>query len=167
MHRPELPRHNERLHDSTAADAPATKPGDWSTLKGYELPGGLDALFRPSTGDIIIGSKEEDRATKTFFQTERGALLVTLLGNHAESLVKRTAAMRALEGKPELDEAAFLEAYPGCKKWVNLHIQILKHYASVEGFAVAATVKLEQQKLMQATQKTESSVQTGDGAKGG
>lgn len=132
-------------------------------MKTYDLPGGVDALFRPSTGDRIIGSKEDGRSTKTFFSSERGALLLSLVGNHARGLIKRVMLLHQLKTGVLLTEEQVKEKYPGCKKWSEVHQMILEHYASVEGFAVQATVSLEKTRLHDQQSKPDSSIQESKG----
>lgn len=128
-------------------------------MKPYELTGGFDQLFKPSTGDRIIGSKEDQRATKTFIPSERSAILLSLLENHAKSVMKRVILLhRKTYGGPELTPEEAKLIYPGVKKWADLHQGLVEHYASQEGFAVQATVSLEKSRILQEQRNTESSI---------
>lgn len=135
-------------------------------MREYELPGGLEGLFRPSTADRIIGSKEESRATKTFFHTSREALLISLLLGHARMVVKAIIKMHHSEFGEKLTFDQAVAKYDACKNWLDLHQQIVEHYASNQGFAVEATVRVAQKQLMQDKEKAESSVQKGEGPHG-
>lgn len=127
-------------------------------MRAYELPGGLQGLTQPSTADRIIGSLEGDRATKTFFTTERGAMLVSLLLTHARGVVKTTMRLhqKFYGAGITLDEC--IEQYPGCKKWMELHQNLVQHFASFEGFSVQAVVRLAQSQLLDANRQPESSI---------
>lgn len=117
-------------------------------------------MFRPSTADTIIGSREGQRSTKTYIQTERSAIMLALVENHARGLVEAVVKLRKNEGLPPLDLPELVKAYPGCKKWIELHQQLVEHYASLEGFTVQAAVRLAQSKLYEATEHGESSILT-------
>jgi hypothetical protein len=127
-------------------------------VKPYEVSG-FEQLFKPSTGDRIIGSKEDQRSTKTFIPSERSAILLSLLENHAHSVAKRVIRLhQEKNGGPELTITQAKELYPGVKKWIELHQELVEHYASQEGFAIQATVSVEKSRLMLEQQQAQSSI---------
>lgn len=132
-------------------------------MKAYELPGGLEHLFRPSTADRIIGSKEGQRSTKTFIPTEKSGILLAIIENHATGLVKRVRLLYELEnpGKTISREEA-LERYPGCRRWHEIHQFLVEHFASLQGFSVQGAVKAESDRLNKESQKAESSIKPGE-----
>lgn len=144
--------------------------------KPYVLPGGLDSLLQPSTADRIIGSREGQRATKTYINTEAGAQDLALILRHARSIIRRVMmlhnnrATKAFIAAPEDDSdwkqrklswEQVCEHYPGAQTWNELHQFFVEHYASQEGFAVGATVRLAQTQLLEEKKKAESSIQAG------
>lgn len=133
-------------------------------MKPYELPGGLDHLFKPSTADRIIGSKEAQRSTKTFIPTERAGILLAIIENHATGALKRVRMLYAQEnpGK-ELSKEEALERYPGCRRWHEIHQFLVEHFASLQGFSVQGAVKAERDRLTQENQKAESSIKAQQG----
>lgn len=132
-------------------------------MKGYDLPGGLQALLNPTTADRIIGVDEGKRSTKTYISSERAGLLLGLLEQHAAGLIKTVQEMHFEETEEDLtvDEVCLL--YPGCKAWREVHQFIVEHYASTGGFSIQATVRMAQDLLNTQRQQADSSItQTGD-----
>lgn len=128
-------------------------------MKPYEEKTGIGGIFRPSTGDVIIGSQEAQRSTKTFINTERSAIVLSLIQNHAESVVKLVTRLHEKKTGVKLTREEAIEIYPGCKRWTELHRYLVEHYASQEGFSIQATVKLAQSQLLQQRQEPESSIE--------
>lgn len=135
-------------------------------MRTYEEEDGLDRLFRSSPGETIIGSKEAKRSTKTFITSERSAIVLSLIENHARGIVRTLMKLHFLETKRKLSPEEIVDRYSGAKRWVDLHQQLLEHFASTEGFSVQAVVKMEQARLMMQQQRSESSVKVEDGLNG-
>lgn len=130
-------------------------------MKTYEEEEGMDALFRPSPGEIIIGSQEGKRSTKTFITSERSAIMLSLIENHAKGLIRIVQRLRESETEEKLSPVAVVAEYPGCKRWVELHQQLVEHFASVDGFSVQAIVSMEKARW-QSQNRADSSTETGD-----
>lgn len=129
-------------------------------MRTYEEPDGMDSLFRPSPGEIIIGSQEDKRSTKTFITSERTAIMLSLIENHARGLIRTVQRLRERETGEKLTAVGIVDQYPGCKRWVELHQQLVEHFASLEGFSVQAIVSMEKARW-QAQQRPESSADPG------
>ncbi len=78
-------------------------------------------------------------------------------------VVKAIIKTHEQQYKVKLTFEQALEKYEACKNWLELHQFIVEHYASNQGFAVEATVRLAQKQLLEDKMKAESSVQEGKG----
>lgn len=130
-------------------------------MRTYE-DGGIDDLFRPSSGDRIIGSEEAKRSTKTFISSERSAITLALIENHAKAVIKNLQRLVHHEEGVQLTPIQVVERFSGAKRWVELHQMLVEHFASTEGFSVQAVVRMEQAKLLANQHRAESSITTGD-----
>lgn len=126
-------------------------------MKPYEEDAGMDSLFKSSPAEIIIGSKEAKRSTKTFITSERQAIVLELIENHARNLIRTVARLHYEEHGVKLLPEEIVKIYPGCRTWVELHQGLIEHYASLEGFSVQAIVSMEKSRWA-AQQRAESSI---------
>lgn len=91
-------------------------------------------VFTPSIPESILGTK---RATKTFLHDTKLVLALSLVRNHAETIMQE---MRLLTG---LTEAEIVAKYPGVRKWIGIADAIENYQASYQGFGVRASVRAE------------------------
>lgn len=107
---------------------------------------------------------------------------MALLLRHARSVVRRVMllhnAKATLGNVPVIPDTEdwrdykltwdqVCQYYPGAQTWSELHQFFVEHYASQEGFAVGATVRLAQTQLLEEKQRAESSIQTEGGRSNG
>lgn len=91
-------------------------------------------VFSPTIPESILGTK---RATKTFIQDTKLVLVLSLVRNHAETLLQE---MKLLTGLSELE---ILERFPGVRKWSGLVDHLENYQSSYQGFTTKAAVRAE------------------------
>lgn len=124
-----------------------------------------------STADRVIGFDEDKRSTKTFISSERGGMILTLIENRGTWALKKIQKCRLLEDREEAKAAGedpaliepmepedLLEAYPGLKRYWQIHGQLVEHFASHQGFSVQALVRMGQHGLLEGQHEHDSSV---------
>lgn len=104
----------------------------------------MDALFRPSPGDLLVGSREDQRSTKTYISSERSAILLELIENRARAAIKRIQRLHWQEHHKLLRPEEVADRYIGARRLVELHRGLLEHFGSVDGFSIHALVKMHQ-----------------------
>lgn len=65
--------------------------------KTYERPGGWEMMQPATSTDRIIGSAEDKRSTKTFISSERSSIILSLIKNHAENLLRSVRDLQQKE----------------------------------------------------------------------
>lgn len=134
-------------------------------MRHYESES-LQELFRSSTGERIIGTEEAKRSTKTFISSERSGIVLGLIENHARGVIRTLQKLHENRYQEKLTALEVVDRYPGAKRWVELHQELLEHFASIEGFSVQAVVSMEKARIMAENHRTESSVQGADNGRG-
>jgi len=126
----------------------------------------MAGLYRATTTERILGADEKKRSTKTYITSEKAAIVLSLIKNHAENLARALRELRQLEDTnghlaEQLSDEELESEYPGLRAWRDLHQQLVEHYASHGGFSLkvaARTMLLEQEQAS----KSESSIPTGE-----
>jgi len=111
-------------------------------MRGYEDEG-MDALFRASPGDLIIGSKEDKRSTKTFISNEDAVVILEMIENKARHVIRVLQRLHSIDHGEELSPVECAKRYRGAKRWVEKHQSLVEHMASLQGFSVQAVVSME------------------------
>lgn len=114
------------------------------------------------TTDRILGSDELKRSTKTYIGTERAALLLGAMRNHAEGVTKAVQLMAEEELGRKLTVEEVEEMYPGVRAWRGIHQELVEHYASQDGFTLRVSARLEALRAEAQHASAESSVRGGD-----
>lgn len=128
----------------------------------YARPGGTKGLFAPTSTQNIIGAEEDKRSTKTFISSEKAAIILALIKNHAENVARTVKALWMHEnpgkGEPSVEELA--KRFRGVRAWRDAHQQLAEHFASNQGFSVKAAVRMSTLEEDQGS-KVESSIDAG------
>lgn len=125
-------------------------------MRTYEEETGMDELFRPSPGELIIGGTEAKRSTKTYISSERLAIALQNMENFARTGIQTLQALHEAKYGEKLEAEEIVKRYRGVRRWVQDHQGLVEHFASSEGFSVQAIVSMEKARW-QSQNRAESS----------
>lgn len=127
----------------------------------YNRPGGWRGIFAPTATEQIIGVEDKNgqdkRSTKTYISSEKAAIILGLIKNHAENVMRTVKALHYRRTGVELTDETAKKKFRGVRAWLDVHQQLADHFASNQGFSVKAAVRMATLEE-DAGQKVESSI---------